>query len=99
MVSKGVEKIQLDNRNGLVEEHSPKRSPPLHDKEEDTAKYVHSWEDSQTFLFALEKIEAWIFSRIVESVWWQVATEPFFVSSFKISDSSGAVSSLSNFDL
>ncbi|XP_054795432.1 uncharacterized protein LOC129300854, partial [Prosopis cineraria] len=37
-------------------------------------KFFHSWEDPQTFLFALEKIEAWIFSRIVESVWWQTLT-------------------------
>lgn len=31
------------------------------------------WEDPVTFTFALEKFEAWIFSRIVESVWWQVS--------------------------
>lgn len=30
------------------------------------------WEDPVTFTTALEKVEAWIFSRIVESVWWQV---------------------------
>lgn len=30
------------------------------------------WENPQTFVVALERIEAWIFSRIVESVWWQV---------------------------
>lgn len=35
-------------------------------------KPFHSWEDPETFLVALEKVEAWIFSRIVESVWWQV---------------------------
>ncbi|KAM7259293.1 hypothetical protein ACFE04_015034 [Oxalis oulophora] len=32
------------------------------------------WEDPQTFLVALEKFEAWIFSRVVESVWWQALT-------------------------
>lgn len=32
------------------------------------------WEDPHTFTSALEKIESWIFSRIVESVWWQVVT-------------------------
>ena len=31
-----------------------------------------NWEDSQVFTSALEKVEAWIFSRIVESIWWQV---------------------------
>lgn len=30
------------------------------------------WEDPRTFICALEKIEAWIFSRIIESIWWQV---------------------------
>ncbi|XP_010250787.1 PREDICTED: uncharacterized protein LOC104592935 [Nelumbo nucifera] len=32
------------------------------------------WEDPKTFTTALEKIEAWIFSRIIESVWWQTLT-------------------------
>ncbi|MBA0689096.1 hypothetical protein Goari_006840, partial [Gossypium aridum] len=31
------------------------------------------WVDPQTFLLALEKFETWIFSRIIESVWWQSA--------------------------
>ncbi|MCD7455048.1 hypothetical protein HAX54_026925 [Datura stramonium] len=30
-----------------------------------------SWEDPVTFIRALEKIEAWIFSRVIESIWWQ----------------------------
>ncbi|MBA0805549.1 hypothetical protein Gohar_005052 [Gossypium harknessii] len=32
------------------------------------------WVDPQTFLLALEKFETWIFSRIIESVWWQTLT-------------------------
>ncbi|PPS10695.1 hypothetical protein GOBAR_AA09943 [Gossypium barbadense] len=32
------------------------------------------WVDPRTFLLALQKFEAWIFSRIVESVWWQTLT-------------------------
>lgn len=31
-----------------------------------------NWDDPQVFILALEKVEAWIFSRIIESVWWQV---------------------------
>ncbi|KAL7135058.1 hypothetical protein ABFS83_11G067400 [Erythranthe nasuta] len=31
-------------------------------------------EDILTFIMALEKIESWLFSRIVESVWWQTFT-------------------------
>lgn len=33
---------------------------------------LSDWEDIETFMLALEQVEAWIFSRIVESVWWQV---------------------------
>ncbi|KAL3636677.1 hypothetical protein CASFOL_018976 [Castilleja foliolosa] len=32
------------------------------------------WENPQTFVAALEKVEAWIFSRIIESIWWQTFT-------------------------
>ncbi|CAI9093240.1 OLC1v1028697C8 [Oldenlandia corymbosa var. corymbosa] len=32
------------------------------------------WEDVETFMFALEKTESWVFSRIVESIWWQTLT-------------------------
>ena len=31
-----------------------------------------NWEDIDTFIAALKKIESWIFSRIVECIWWQV---------------------------
>lgn len=31
-----------------------------------------NWDDPHVFISALEKVEAWIFSRIVESIWWQV---------------------------
>ncbi|XP_019176710.1 PREDICTED: uncharacterized protein LOC109172030 [Ipomoea nil] len=30
------------------------------------------WGDRDVFTLALEQVEAWIFSRIVESVWWQI---------------------------
>lgn len=35
-------------------------------------KLVDDWQETGTFTSALEKVESWIFSRIVESVWWQV---------------------------
>ncbi|KAG4397640.1 hypothetical protein AAZX31_10G171600 [Glycine max] len=50
-------------------------------------KPFHSWEDPETFLVALEKVEAWIFSRIVESVWWQTLT-PYMQSAAAKSSSS-----------
>ncbi|XP_057776933.1 uncharacterized protein LOC130995594 [Salvia miltiorrhiza] len=31
-------------------------------------------EDVLTFLIALERVESWLFSRIVESIWWQTFT-------------------------
>lgn len=31
-----------------------------------------NWDDPHVFISALEKVETWIFSRIVESIWWQV---------------------------
>lgn len=37
-------------------------------------------EDSHAFMSALEKVESWIFSRIVESVWWQVLCIFHFLS-------------------
>ncbi|KAJ4970482.1 hypothetical protein NE237_003581 [Protea cynaroides] len=35
---------------------------------------VDDWQETSTFTAALEKIECWIFSRIVESLWWQTLT-------------------------
>jgi len=32
------------------------------------------WQETSTLLAALDKIESWIFSRIVETVWWQALT-------------------------
>nr|GMD95321.1 Metal-response element-binding transcription factor 2 like [Ipomoea batatas] len=46
------------------------------------------WEDVKTFVLALEQLEAWIFSRIVESVWWQTLTPHMQSSVAKTSDKS-----------
>ncbi|XVF57835.1 hypothetical protein PTKIN_Ptkin07bG0014600 [Pterospermum kingtungense] len=32
------------------------------------------WDNPFAFISALERVEAWIFSRIIESVWWQTLT-------------------------
>lgn len=37
-------------------------------------QFVDNWQETRTFTAALKKIECWIFSRIVESVWWQTLT-------------------------
>lgn len=43
------------------------------DVRNDICESLGNWEDPVTFIRALEKIEAWIFSRIIESIWWQVS--------------------------
>ncbi|KAM3393766.1 hypothetical protein P3S68_002767 [Capsicum galapagoense] len=42
------------------------------DVRDDVCESLGNWEDPVTFIRALEKIEAWIFSRIIESIWWQI---------------------------
>lgn len=37
-------------------------------------QFLEDWQETRTFTVALEKLESWIFSRIVESVWWQTLT-------------------------
>lgn len=50
-----------------------KSSPSVEDKSKSREEF-DDWEDPITFTIALEKVEAWIFYRIVESVWWQTLT-------------------------
>lgn len=45
-----------------------------------------NWEDIDTFIAALKKIESWIFSRIVECIWWQAFT-PHMQSAYMSSES------------
>ncbi|XP_062117637.1 uncharacterized protein LOC133831385 [Humulus lupulus] len=37
-------------------------------------QFVEDWQETGTFTASLEKVESWIFSRVVESVWWQALT-------------------------
>lgn len=55
------ESLLLDARSTRKHKHGYKKVPD-------------DWRDPQTFIVALEKIEAWMFSRIIESVWWQTLT-------------------------
>ncbi|KAL5195746.1 hypothetical protein HKD37_20G057533 [Glycine soja] len=74
IVSKEVENIHFGDGPSINSE-SDGTGNTLHKEEKDnTEKHFHRWEDPETFLVALEKVEAWIFSRIVESVWWQTLT-------------------------
>ncbi|KAI3526086.1 hypothetical protein L1887_05281 [Cichorium endivia] len=40
----------------------------------DFLDFIDDWEETRSFTSALEKVESWIFSRIVESIWWQTLT-------------------------
>ncbi|KAI3811701.1 hypothetical protein L1987_21430 [Smallanthus sonchifolius] len=40
----------------------------------DFIEFIDDWQETRTFTSALEKVESWIFSRIVESIWWQTLT-------------------------
>lgn len=35
-------------------------------------EFIDDWQETRSFTASLEKVESWIFSRIVESIWWQV---------------------------
>ncbi|CAN4079115.1 unnamed protein product [Withania somnifera] len=41
---------------------------------DDFCESFGNWEDPRTFTRALQRTETWIFSRIVESIWWQTLT-------------------------
>ncbi|XP_060191746.1 uncharacterized protein LOC132621478 [Lycium barbarum] len=41
---------------------------------DDFCESFGNWEDPRTLTRALQRTEAWIFSRIVESIWWQTLT-------------------------
>lgn len=42
-------------------------------------QFSHDWQETDTYTDGLEKIESWIFSRIVDSVWWKVKTYSKFL--------------------
>lgn len=54
---------------------------------DDVSEYADVWENPLAFAVALERVESWIFSRIVESVWWQTVTPHMQPSAAKGSNS------------
>ncbi|MCL7050643.1 hypothetical protein MKW94_030945 [Papaver nudicaule] len=75
-VSAGPHVETYDTANGKTNRSSSslKWKKSLSIKKENNIGSSDDWEDSCTFTSALEKIETWIFSRIVESIWWQTLT-------------------------
>lgn len=66
----------ISNCSGVVAEgkSSPLKWESLHRKKEmfSPNKEFDECKDLSTFTVALERIESWIFSRVIESIWWQV---------------------------
>jgi len=84
-VSKGVEHKDLGD-GSCINDECYRNDLALHEQEkENTEEYCHNRLDPETFLVTLEKVEAWIFSRIVESVWWQVRSFALLSSHKKLS--------------
>ncbi|XP_044488126.1 uncharacterized protein LOC123212940 [Mangifera indica] len=72
IVSEAIKKLQLSD--GLCTKNNSDRTAPNKEEKDCSIEDSDDWEDPQTFVIALEKFEAWIFSRIIESVWWQTFT-------------------------
>ncbi|XP_016464063.1 uncharacterized protein LOC107787060 isoform X2 [Nicotiana tabacum] len=53
-------------------------------------KQYYNWEDIESFTQALEKLEAWIFSKITKSLWWQTLTPHMQFSTAKTSKTRGS---------
>ncbi|XP_044494010.1 uncharacterized protein LOC123217229 isoform X2 [Mangifera indica] len=72
IVSKATEKFQISD--GLGTKNDSGRITPNKEEKDCSVEGSDDWEDPQIFVVALEKFEAWIFSRIIESIWWQTFT-------------------------
>ncbi|KAJ8747277.1 hypothetical protein K2173_013103 [Erythroxylum novogranatense] len=83
IVIRAIVSQTAESRDGKAwHESSTYEDPKTNGKES-----CDEWEKSQTFIMALEKFEAWIFSRIVESIWWQTLTPHMQSTALKGSNS------------
>ncbi|KAL2903597.1 Myosin-H heavy chain [Bienertia sinuspersici] len=71
MVSQITEEILLLTEPISTETKTKKKKPEKKSSLNESMENLGDWEDPQTFIKALEKVEAWIFFRIVEGLWWQ----------------------------
>lgn len=88
IITRGVDKSEILKKadaklasNGSRLNDKGKSSPPLKweslTRKRGTSHLTEDfidWEDFKTFTHALERIESWIFSRVIESLWWQTLT-------------------------
>lgn len=66
---------QTSQSNGSEESFSEKLS---YNQSNGFKRMFEGWQETEAFTRALERVEFWIFSRIVESVWWQVSFQESF---------------------
>ena len=79
IVTQAVEKLHLAAVPSINNNGGPKgrnESSPGEAEKTDRTESSDEWAEPQPYIAALKKVEAWIFSRIVESVWWQVPSSP-----------------------
>lgn len=80
-----VENTAGDRTTGNSEGKGSDESPRTGGGSNFLVGFNQDWEDLQAFIIVLEKVEAWIFSRIVESMWWQTLTPHMQSSAAKCS--------------
>nr|XP_043615508.1 uncharacterized protein LOC122587411 [Erigeron canadensis]XP_043615509.1 uncharacterized protein LOC122587411 [Erigeron canadensis] len=74
------EHIELNKKNitkGNKDKNSSfkwKKESSLKDSRSGISDIPNEWENTCNLTSALERVESWIFSRIIESVWWQTLT-------------------------
>ncbi|KAJ6321497.1 hypothetical protein OIU77_011550 [Salix suchowensis] len=90
IVTQAAEKLQLAAVPSINNNGGPKgrhESSPSEVEKTDRTESSDKWAEPQPFIAALKKVEAWIFSRIVESVWWQTLTPHMQSTAVKSSNS------------
>ncbi|XP_065878083.1 uncharacterized protein [Euphorbia lathyris] len=75
-VGQNIERNGVTKRNKMTSSLLNWKEPPHSRYESKNVMYgdLSNLEDPFTFLSALERVDAWIFSRTVESIWWQTLT-------------------------
>ncbi|CAO2828946.1 unnamed protein product [Amaranthus hypochondriacus] len=71
MVSQITEEIPPSDEPTNTERKPGRKKSEKKSLVNDTIDSLGDWEDPKTFIMALEKVEAWLFFRIIEGLWWQ----------------------------
>ncbi|XP_022775506.1 uncharacterized protein LOC111317311 [Durio zibethinus] len=109
IISESIGDLELPLPAGPIErneagEGKKQVSSPLKWKESSPGKkenklFTYSdWDNPLAFTSALERVEAWIFSRIIESLWWQTLTPHMQLAAGKEIDSGMGCGSSKSFE-